>query len=242
MRFSIWSSRAMRLVLAALLAGAAACTVQNPNFVPGSGGATDGSAAADRGAGSSDRGTTTPPGECDILMPSCLTCTPGVTVAICDGRLSISCGSDGRPVRQLCSGTCKDGRCQGGCTKVAFYRDADGDGHGDPDRSQQACTAPPGFVQSRDDCDDDDNLVFPGQTRFFEERSKNNDDFDYNCDNREEARSSTMMAKCTQNACTSEGWIGFVPDCGAEGTYGRCTKPPQGGCTPSTTTVVQACR
>jgi hypothetical protein len=37
-----------------------------------------------------------------------------------------------------------------------FYRDADLDAHGNPDRTTRACQAPPGYVPTDDDCDDAD--------------------------------------------------------------------------------------
>lgn len=52
-----------------------------------------------------------------------------------------------------------------------WYKDEDGDGHGDFDNPEKytACTAQPmGFVRSYDDCDDGDNLEFPGQVWYFD--------------------------------------------------------------------------
>ncbi|MEL6341840.1 MAG: MopE-related protein [Myxococcota bacterium] len=40
-----------------------------------------------------------------------------------------------------------------------FYRDADGDGHGDPGAVVEACVAPEGYVPSPADCDDQDDTV-----------------------------------------------------------------------------------
>ncbi len=43
-----------------------------------------------------------------------------------------------------------------------FYLDGDGDGHGDPDRVLESCSAPYPYVLSGDDCDDGDATVYPG--------------------------------------------------------------------------------
>jgi hypothetical protein len=47
------------------------------------------------------------------------------------------------------------------CIPVTWYRDADGDGRGDPDVTMVACTAPAGYVGPGDDCDDTDPDVHP---------------------------------------------------------------------------------
>jgi hypothetical protein len=52
----------------------------------------------------------------------------------------------------------------GGIYTVVYtwFRDADGDGFGDPDETADGIVAPDGFVGSPDDCDDTDAAVFPG--------------------------------------------------------------------------------
>ena len=49
---------------------------------------------------------------------------------------------------------------------ITFYEDGDSDGFGNPAVSQQACSAPTGFVSNNMDCDDNDPLEFPGQVWF----------------------------------------------------------------------------
>ena len=45
---------------------------------------------------------------------------------------------------------------------VTWYEDGDGDGYGDPASTDTACYAPPGFVATGGDCDDDDPARSPG--------------------------------------------------------------------------------
>ncbi len=47
-----------------------------------------------------------------------------------------------------------------------FFMDVDSDGHGDPDRPTLGCTAPFGYVISDDDCDDMEELTYPGAAEF----------------------------------------------------------------------------
>ena len=48
------------------------------------------------------------------------------------------------------------------CTEQTYFADADGDGHGDPNKSMRACEPPAGMVTSSDDCDDSNPQRFPG--------------------------------------------------------------------------------
>jgi cysteine-rich repeat protein len=45
-----------------------------------------------------------------------------------------------------------------------WYRDADGDGHGDAEATMTACAQPEGYVDTSDDCDDLDASAMPGGT------------------------------------------------------------------------------
>jgi concanavalin A-like lectin/glucanase superfamily protein len=50
---------------------------------------------------------------------------------------------------------------------IAWHRDADGDGHGDPGVNEAACVQPSGYVSDADDCDDTSSTVWsvPGEVR-----------------------------------------------------------------------------
>lgn len=50
---------------------------------------------------------------------------------------------------------------------LTWYRDRDGDGHGDPSLSSEACAAPPGFVASPADCDDGNAEVGPDAAEIW---------------------------------------------------------------------------
>ena len=45
-----------------------------------------------------------------------------------------------------------------------WYADTDGDGYGDASSSTDACWAPTGYVSDSNDCDDDDDTVYPTAT------------------------------------------------------------------------------
>jgi hypothetical protein len=66
---------------------------------------------------------------------------------------------------ELCDGLDQD--CDGEIDEppagsTVWYRDADGDGHGDAGDTTTGCDQPAGYVSSDDDCDDADETAFPG--------------------------------------------------------------------------------
>jgi hypothetical protein len=66
-----------------------------------------------------------------------------------------------------CSGDPDDGLGQ------TWYRDTDGDGHGDPERSVVACEPPLDYVSTSDDCDDNAKVTFPGAEEKCDELDNN---------------------------------------------------------------------
>lgn len=76
------------------------------------------------------------------------------------------CDDSSATIFPLAAETCNevDDDCDGAIdegVETSFYRDADGDGHGDPSVLFSACTAPAGFVVAFDDCNDLDPAISP---------------------------------------------------------------------------------
>ncbi|MDI1452128.1 MopE-related protein [Polyangium sp. 6x1] len=66
---------------------------------------------------------------------------------------------------EVCDGV--DNNCAGGIdegVKNTYYRDADGDGYGNPSLATQACSAPAGYVTNSTDCNDANANIKPGAT------------------------------------------------------------------------------
>jgi hypothetical protein len=91
--------------------------------------------------------------DCDDGNPSI---NPGVA-EICDA------------VDQDCDGTVDDG------VQITFYRDADGDGYGDPGVTTQACSIPAGYRGNALDCDDSRADVNPGMAEVCDGRDNDCD-------------------------------------------------------------------
>ena len=103
-----------------------------------------------------------------------------------------------------------------GCEAVGF-RDADGDGHGDPVQPSASCVLEEGEVASGDDCDDGDPDVYPGAPELC-------DGEDNDCDGAIDDELPTWYADDDQDGvgdgnrsestCSPpEGWVTTAGDC-----------------------------
>ena len=79
-----------------------------------------------------------------------------------DGDCDDSNGDINPGADELCDSAdldCDGNAIAGATDTTSFYADSDSDGFGDPNDSQEACSAPTGFVTDDTDCDDTDPLL-----------------------------------------------------------------------------------
>ncbi len=152
--------------------------------VTGSGGASCGSCAKDADCNDDNPCTT------DACSVAAGTCTHA---DLADGT---SCGTN-----RICSA--------GQCLPVhTYYKDADGDGYGDPAVTIQAVSPPGGYVTNSQDCDDTNAAIHPGATEIC-------NGLDDNCDGLVD-----NGATCTGGATCSATVHACVPlsQCSSPGT------------------------
>lgn len=87
------------------------------------------------------------------------------------------------------------------CVEQTWYKDADGDGYGDPNDSKVHCSQPEGYVLDNSDCDDTDALVSPDETITWH-RDADGDGFG-------DSNDSKSAPICSQ----PEGYVGNNEDC-----------------------------
>ena len=114
----------------------------------------------------------------------------------------------------------KDNDCDGEVddgARVTYYRDADGDGFGNPLNSLEACASPPGFVLDPSDCDDTRPAVSP---RGVEECNNLDDDCDGEID--QFARTCSNDCGTGEETCTA----GIFEGCTAPQPTKISSRPP----------------
>ena len=76
---------------------------------------------------------------------------------------TVVCSQNQQPQAESCNGV--DDNCNGSIdegVKSTYYRDADGDGYGNPGVTTQACSPPSGYVANASDCNDGNANIRPG--------------------------------------------------------------------------------
>lgn len=69
-----------------------------------------------------------------------------------------------------------DNNCNGQVdegVRNTYYRDLDGDGYGNPNVTNQACSAPTGYVSNNLDCNDSNGGIYPGATELCDNMDNN---------------------------------------------------------------------
>lgn len=121
-------------------------------------------------------------------------CKQGTCECSGTGKQPTVCNADGdcdgvadrTPAKESCNG--EDDDCNGKIDDVSegvagaklYYKDADGDGHGDQNASRWSCTAEAGWVETKGDCDDARKDVNPSITEVC------GDGVDHDCDGTKE--------------------------------------------------------
>jgi hypothetical protein len=157
-------------------------------------------------------GTVNPNNSCQICSPSKTTTSWSNN----DGA-QVACGTCGG------SASCTNG-APGACSKSpsTFYRDADGDGYGNPNPtlSTTACTAPPGYVSNAQDCDDTNGTIKP-------EYSVCNVNDRIYCDGNPPLKTAPCVDGCLNGQCRNDGntvgvagWVSCFANGASEAT--RC--------------------
>lgn len=130
-----------------------------------------------------------------------------------------TCKSSGNVGRCKCSINCGTGSCR------LYYKDGDGDGFGDPEKTALGCdNAPPpaGYVADKTDCDDGDARAKPGQTGWFADTTLGKGLNDFNCDGviQKETR-EYPGSSCQFCFAQKDGTCSSSPTCTSAGAQSR---------------------
>lgn len=152
----------------------------------------------------------------------------GITALACSvpaGFVSnnTDCNDSDAGIKPTASETCNavDDNCNGNIdegVKLTFFRDADGDGYGNPAITKDTCTAPAGFASDNTDCDDGHASAHPGAIELC-------NGIDDNCNGTIDEGAKTFFYRDADNdgfgnvnatflACTAPaGYISDSTDC-----------------------------
>jgi len=192
------------------------CNDNNPSSKPGAAEICDGE---DNDCdGLVDEGNPGGGASCTSGLPG--DCSAGTTVCT-SGH--VVCSATVRPGQRAESCDGRDNDCDGfvdNGVKRAFFRDADGDGYGNPAARVDACTAPAGYVANSADCYDANANARPGQTGWFDTH-RGDGSFDYDCDGWQRPRYVAVETRsCEFDACHwSQGWKDLIAECGTNGQW-----------------------
>jgi hypothetical protein len=131
--------------------------------------------------------------------------------------------------------TCHGGWCVPTAVLPTWYRDADGDGFGDPWDAMCTAVPPADYVDNPDDCCDERGDVFPGQPAFFTTSYHCGmlpvELWDYDCSGTVDVQfpdCQTCSAGTVGDCWWRSGWgsptepCPAVPPCGAWEEYSYC--------------------
>jgi hypothetical protein len=164
-------------------------------------GAPDGCGGACQ-SGTCPANATCKAGKCECTGAACGAACCGPKEVCSKGSCCLpDCSTAECGVDPVCGAPC--GTCSPPLSCSTYYKDLDGDLVGG-DSAIQACSQPAGYVGTTGDCEDGNQNVFPGQTKWFSssyQSSKGVASFDYDCSGAEENKYNDP--KCGSVSCSS---------------------------------------
>ncbi len=107
------------------------------------------------------------------------------------------------------------------CTEQTWYRDADGDGFGNPNSTNLACEQPEGYVLNNTDFNDNSASAYPGATEICDDGIDNDGNGFSDCEDLDCINSTIIECNCADGEdndgdgftdCDDTDCIGS-PDC-----------------------------